>query len=252
MATYKKKGLKRKTSNSDINQSTTAEVFDTLDQSASSTERIVAKYQKHIIGSVLVIVIMVLGFLGYSSLVLEPNSDEANNELFTAQNYFSLALEDNENSDSLFLMSLNGGEGKYGFLDIIENYKGTPAAKLAKYSAGMAYLNLKQYENAIAYLDEFSADDVLLSALAKGAIGDAYAQLGQVDKAFNYYIEASKINNNMYSTPKYLYKAAMLGAENGKRNQAIEFLNRIENEYPKSEEAKWVAVQKGKLEHMNP
>ena len=83
MATYKKKGLKRKTSNSDINQSTTAEVFDTLDQSASSTERIVAKYQKHIIGSVLVIVIMVLGFLGYSSLVLEPNSDEANNELFT-------------------------------------------------------------------------------------------------------------------------------------------------------------------------
>ena len=116
----------------------------------------------------------------------------------------------------------------------------------------MAYLNLKQYENAIAYLDEFSADDVLLSALAKGAIGDAYAQLGQVDKAFNYYIEASKINNNMYSTPKYLYKAAMLGAENGKRNQAIEFLNRIENEYPKSEEAKWVAVQKGKLEHMNP
>jgi len=154
MATYKKKGLKRKTSNSDINQSTTAEVFDTLDQSASSTERIVAKYQKHIIGSVLVIVIMVLGFLGYSSLVLEPNSDEANNELFTAQNYFSLALEDNENSDSLFLMSLNGGEGKYGFLDIIENYSGTNASQLSYYSAGMAYYNLNDFENAIKYLKE--------------------------------------------------------------------------------------------------
>ena len=183
--------------------------------------------------------------------MVEPKAKEAVSELNQAQYYFELAVN-SVDSDSLYRRALNGGEGKYGFLDIIENYKGTPAAKLAKYSAGMAYLNLKQYENAIAYLDEFSADDVLLSALAKGAIGDAYAQLGQVDKAFNYYIEASKINNNMYSTPKYLYKAAMLGAENGKRNQAIEFLNRIENEYPKSEEAKWVAVQKGKLEHMNP
>lgn len=41
MATYKKKGIKRKAS-IDSNQSTTAEVFDTLDQSASSTEKIVA------------------------------------------------------------------------------------------------------------------------------------------------------------------------------------------------------------------
>ena len=61
MATYKKKGLKRKASNTDNNQSTTAEVFDTLDQSASSTEKIVAKYQNYIVGGVITIVIMVLG-----------------------------------------------------------------------------------------------------------------------------------------------------------------------------------------------
>ena len=34
MATYKKKGLKRKSSNIDTNQSTKAELFDTLDQIA--------------------------------------------------------------------------------------------------------------------------------------------------------------------------------------------------------------------------
>ena len=127
MATYKKKGFKRKTKDLDKNQSTTAEVFDTLDQSASSTEKIVAKYQNYIVGFVITVVVIVLGFLGYSSLILEPKSDEANNELFTAQNYFSQALVDAENSDSLFSLSLNGGEGKYGFLDIIENYSGTKA-----------------------------------------------------------------------------------------------------------------------------
>ena len=167
MATYKKKGFKRKTKDLDKNQSTTAEVFDTLDQSASSTEKIVAKYQNYIVGFVITVVVIVLGFLGYSSLILEPKSDEANNELFTAQNYFSQALVDAENSDSLFSLSLNGGEGKYGFLDIIENYSATKASNLAYYSAGMAYFNLNDFENAIEHLKNFDSDDEILSALEK-------------------------------------------------------------------------------------
>ena len=255
MATYKKRGAKKSITaskeNEVVQESTTAEVFETLDTTANKTEEWVVKYQNFILGFIGVVAIGVLGYLGYKNFVVEPKAQEAVSELNQAQYFFELAVNSIE-SDSLYRRALNGGEGKYGFLDIIENYKGTPAAKLATYSAGMAYLNLKEYENAIIYLDQFKADDILLSALAKGAIGDAFAQLGQIDDAYDYYIQASKVSENMYSTPKYLYKAAMLGAENGKIKQAISFLERIEKEYPKAEEAKWVAVQKGKLEHMNP
>ena len=255
MATYKKRGAKKSITaskeNEVVQESTTAEVFETLDTTANKTEEWVVKYQNFILGFIGVVAIGVLGYLGYKNFVVEPKAQEAVSELNQAQYYFELAVNSIE-SDSLYRRALNGGEGKYGFLDIIENYKGTPAAKLATYSAGMAYLNLKEYENAIIYLDQFKADDILLSALAKGAIGDAFAQLGQIDDAYDYYIQASKVSENMYSTPKYLYKAAMLGAENGKIKQAISFLERIEKEYPKAEEAKWVAVQKGKLEQMNP
>ena len=123
MATYKKKGSKSKNKGFDPSskESTTAEVFETLDVSASRTERIVAKYQNYIIGFVAIAIITVLGYLGYENLILQPKSEEANNELFTAQNYFNQALSNEEKSDSLFLLSLNGGEGKYGFLDIIKN-----------------------------------------------------------------------------------------------------------------------------------
>ena len=255
MATYKKRGAKKSITaskeNEVVQESTTAEVFETLDTTANKTEEWVVKYQNFILGFIGVVAIGVLGYLGYKNFVVEPKAQEAVSELNQAQYYFELAVNSIE-SDSLYRRALNGGEGKYGFLDIIENYKGTPAAKLATYSAGMAYLNLKEYENAITYLDQFKADDILLSALAKGAIGDAFAQLGQIDDAYDYYIQASKVSENMYSTPKYLYKAAMLGAENGKIKQAISFLEPIEKEYPKADEAKWVAVQKGKLEHMNP
>ena len=255
MATYKKRGAKKSITPSKENEavleSTTAEVFETLDSTASKTEEWVVKYQNFILGFIGVVALGVLGYLGYKNFVVEPRAQEAVSELNQAQYYFELAVNSIE-SDSLYRRALNGGEGKYGFLDIIDNYQGTPAAKLATYSAGMAYLNLKDYENAIAYLDQFQGEDILLSALAKGAIGDAYAQLGKLDDAFDYYIQASKVSENMYSTPKYLYKAAMLGAQNGKVKQAISFLERIEKEYPKAEEAKWVAVQKGKLEHMKP
>ena len=255
MATYKKRGAKKSITpskeNEAVQDSTTAEVFETLDTTANKTEEWVVRYQNVILSFIGLIAIGVLGYLGYTNFIIKPKAREAVSELNQAQYYFELAVN-SVNSDSLYRRALVGGEGKYGFLDIIENYKGTSAAKLATYSAGMAYLNLNEYENAITYLDKFSADDILLSALAKGAIGDAYAQLGQIEDAYAYYLEASKVSENTYSTPKYLYKAAMLGAENGKIKQAISFLERIEKEYPKAEEAKWVAVQKGKLEYMNP
>ena len=155
----------------------------------------------------------------------------------------------NTNSDSLYRRALNGGDGKYGFLDIIENYSGTSAAKLATYSAGMSYLNLKDYKNAITYLDQFDADDILLSALAKGAIGDAFAQIGQLDDAFDYYVQAAGVNENLFSTPKYLFKAATIGSSIGKNEAALGFLKRIKEEFPDSKEADLVDVQLGKLEN---
>ena len=251
MATYKKRGSKKTLTfsvKSEVDQeSTTAEVFKTLDTTASKTEEWVVKYQNIILSSIGVVVIGVLGYLGYQNYILGPKAKEAISELNQAQYYFELAVN-SVNSDSLYKRALNGGEGKYGFLDIIENYKGTTAAKLATYSAGMAYLNIKDYQNAINYLDQFTSEDILLGALAKGAIGDALVQMNKLDEAYDYYVDASTINNNMYSTPKYLYKAAMLGAELGKNSQALIYLKRIEKEFKESQEANFAEVQIAKLE----
>ncbi len=250
MATYKKRGFKKSKISSkqteEIQESTTAEVFETLDSTASKTEEWVVKYQNVILTFIGIVAVGVLGYLGYQNYVIEPKTKEAISELNQAQFYFELAVN-SQDSDSLYKRALNGGEGKYGFLDIIKNYEGTTAAKLATYSAGMAYLNIKDYQNAIAYLDQFNSDDVLLGALAKGAIGDAFAQMGQFEEAFDYYVTASNINNNMYSTPKFLYKAAMIGSKLGKDSQALTYLERIDKEFKESQEANMVAVQIAKL-----
>jgi len=253
MATYKRRGQKKSIINKVeglSEESTTAEVFDKLDSSASKTEQFVAKYQNYIIGFIGFITFTILSYLAYINFIFEPMEREAISELSQAQYYFDIAVN-TENSDSLYYMALNGGEGKYGFLDIIENYDGTSASKLATYSAGMSYLNLKNYEKAIFFLDQFDSDDVLLSALSKGAIGDSFAEIGQIDEAYEYYVLAFEASVNSFTTPKYLYKAAMIADLNNQKNLALSYLKRIKKDFPEAIEAKLVDVQIGRLENFN-
>ena len=254
MSTYKKRGYKKSIAK-DVqkrieDESSTAEVFQKLDLTASKTEEWISKYQNFIIFGVGIVALSVLSYLGYQNFILGPKKLEAVSELSQAQYYFELAVN-GQQSDSLFKKSLNGGEGKYGFLDIIENYSGTPAAKLATYSAGMAYLNLGDYVSAIDYLDKFNTDDIILKALAKGAIGDAFAQIGQPEDAYDYYVSAFESSDNTFSAPKYLFKAGMLGASLGKNKDALNYFNRIQSEFPDSAEARRVGVQIGRLENLD-
>ena len=83
--------------------------------------------------------------------------------MFYPQQYFEQAIASETAKDSLLNLALNGAEGKYGFLDIIDEYSGTKAANLATYSAGMAYLSQQNYQEAISYLENFSSDDAICS-----------------------------------------------------------------------------------------
>lgn len=254
MATYKKRGYKPKTQkekNEAIEeQSTTAEVFNTLDESASKTEEWVAKNQNYIFGVVAAIAVVILGYLGYQKYILEPKQEEAMNEMFKAQQYFDEAVNGTE-KDSLFNMALNGGEGKFGMLDIVDEYSGTPAANLANYYAGMSYLNLKDYPNAIKYLSEFKSDDLMLNPIAKGAIADAFVQINQPNDALEYYEKAISASTNDFTTPLYLSKAGKLALSLDKNDKALKFFERIKSEFSKSTEATnidvYIAKAKAKL-----
>ncbi len=252
MATYKKRGAKKSVNSPQLSEqeieSTTAEVFETLDASASKTEEFVAKYQNIILALIGVVTIGVLGYLTYDTYVATPQKADAVTELNQAQYYFNIAVNE-ESSEAMYLRAINGGEGKYGFLDIIENYGSTPAAALANYSTGMAYINIKEYEKAIDYLSNFSSDDVLLSSLAKGALGDAFAQLGQDENALANYKAAFNASSNDFTTPKYLFKAGIISASLNKNSEALGYFERIQSDYSNAPEAQQIEIQIGRLEN---
>jgi len=255
MATYKKRGYKPKTKvEKEIeveDNSATAEVFNTLDESANRAEEFVEKNQKNIFIVIGVIAGLALAYLGYQQFIAKPKQSEAMNSMYQAQKFFNEAVEATTAQDSLYTLALTGGEGKQGLVDIASQYSGTDAGNMANDYAGMAYLNLKDYPNAVEYLDEFKGEDEALAPMAKGAIGDAFIQLEQNENALDYYIQAANLRDTEFTTPTYLYKAGVTALNLGQASKALDLFNKIKDNYPKSTEATNAEVFIGKAQAMS-
>ncbi len=237
MATYKKKGQK-KVKSAPIekveDQSTTAEVFNTLDQTASVSEQWIEKNQKPLFSGLILVAGLILGYLAYNNYVKEPKELDAANELAFPKENFDIALKATTATDSLFNIALEGTNGKYGFVDIATKYSGTKAGNLANYYAGISYLKIKDYKNAISHLEQFSSEDALLGPTALGAIGDAFADLNQKEDALVAYEKAANFKQNPLTTPLYLLKAGNIALDLGNASKAEELFVSIKNNYPKA------------------
>ena len=256
MATFNKRGYKApkekeekgvNTNVADIEQinvdekdSATAKAFDTLDQTASKAEDFVAKNQKYILGFLAVVALATVSYLLYQKFVAEPKQQEAAEELFVAQQNFQKAVDGGAKADSLYNLVLKGSEGKFGVVKIAEEYSGTDAGNLANYYAGIAYLNTKKYAEAIASLEKFSSKDIMLSTLAKGAIGDAYAQQNKQKEALEFYIKAADASQNDFTRPRYLLKAGKTAMALGNKADAVKYFTDIKDNFEASPEAQQI------------
>lgn len=204
------------------------EVLVDVGQSLSKVEHFFEENRKSITLLIVALFVIVGGYFAYLYLYQTPREKEAQEYIYTAQNYFE--------QDSLKL-ALNGDGQNYGFLDVADEYSGTKAGNLANYYAGISYLNMGEYENAIEYLDKFDSDDDILSVIATGAIGDAFMELNQPAEALDYYKRAVNGEENAFVVPFYLKKAGMLAEQQGDYKQAVEYYSRIKKEFKTSQEA---------------
>jgi tetratricopeptide (TPR) repeat protein len=87
--------------------------------------------------------------------------------------------------------------------------------------------------------------------MATGGIGDAYMELGEKDKAVEYYLKASSQQVNDLTSPLYMMRAAFVYEELGKFDKAIEQYEKIQKEHVKSTEArdidKYIEQAKAKI-----
>ena len=197
----------------------------------SKTETFIEDNKKVLSIVILGAIIVIGSYFGYKKLIIAPMEIEAQSDMFMAEKYFE--------QDSLQL-AINGDGLNYGVLDIVDEYSGTKAANLAHYYLGICHRNIGDYEYAIEELKSFSSDDVMISTVAIGAIGDSYMELNDIDEAINYYEKAVSHGDNKLTSPIYLFKAGLAYEENQDFEGAKKKYKSIKADYPDSKEAQTI------------
>lgn len=200
-----------------------------VEEALSKTELFIEKNQKLLTIIVSVIIVVILGFFGYQKFILQPMEKNAQSQIFMAEMYFE--------KDSLD-KALYGDGNNIGFIDVIDQYGLTKTANLAKYYAGICFLKKGEFEEAIDYLKGFSSDDHIIAPMALGAIGDAYSELKDFEKAASSYMKAANKDKNDFTAPTFLFKAGLTYDIIEDFDKSLKAYQRIQADYPNSVEAR--------------
>jgi tetratricopeptide (TPR) repeat protein len=200
--------------------------LENVEETLTRTEQYLEENYRTLLTGLAVIAV-IAGIIWLGSIYLKKRSSDAQSQMFQAERYFEI--------DS-FALAINGDGNYLGFLDISQSYKMTRAANLAKYYAGICYLKLGEYEDAITHLESFKKRDNILAATATGAIGDAYVELGDMAKGADYYSQAAAFSSNEFLTPVFLMKEGQVYESLEQYSKALEVYQTILDKYPTSTE----------------
>ena len=200
-----------------------------VDEALSSSEAFLLKNKNIILGAVVALVVVVCGYVGYKNFIAEPAELKASEAIFKGEQYFGAAnYEAALNGDSI---------GFAGFASLSKEHSGTKAGNLATAYAGICCAQLGKYEEATTYLNNFSADDQLVSPAVMATMGNCYAQLGQLDKAASALIKAADKANSLALSPLYLVQAGQILEKLGKNAEAVEAYKLVKSKYANSWQA---------------
>ena len=211
----------------------TEEQLANVEENLSKAGLFVVDNQEKIVKILGLIVVVIAIFALYTKFIVEPKEKEASEEMYIAEFYF-------QNND--YNKALNG-DGQYsGFLTVADNYSSTNSGNLANYYAAICQMNLapndsiNYYEEALNSLSDFDTDDEILYSLSTGLKGDANLELGNYDKALNYYISAANDYVNDFTTPYFMMKQAFIHELNEDYNSALKIYESIKEKYSQSRE----------------
>ena len=203
-----------------------SELMETLNKS----EAFLTKYKKTIIFCLVALIVLIGAILAWRRYSASRN-EKASTALARCQDLYMMQDFDKAlKGDSL---------GAPGFIQIASEYGNTKAGNLANLYAGLCYAKQDKWEEAVKYLDSFSPKgDLMVSPLAVIAMGDAYANVKQLDKALSAFEKAANMadkatesGTNNSVAPIALKKAAFILMEQKKNDEALKHFQTIKEKY---------------------
>lgn len=170
-----------------------------VEQALSKTEQFIENNRKNLVIGLCVVAVVAAAIVWFFNGYVAPKNVEAGDKMAAAVRYFE--------RDS-FALALNGDGVNEGFIEIMDNYGVTEQANLAAFYAGVCEYKLGNYDEAISYLNKFSAASVNMEPAAITLVGDCYVAKGDANTAVKYFEKAGAIENKL-TAPRALNKAGI-------------------------------------------
>ena len=188
-----------------------------VEQQVTKTEAFFEKNKKTIIIAVAAVIIVVVGAILFKNYYLAPRANEASTELAKSQELFQ-----QEQFDKALV----------GFQKVAADYSSTDAGNLAQLYIGLCQANLGKWQEAVNALESFSGQgDQMISPAAEGALGNAYANLNQLDKAVDHLKKAAKMADNNSLSPTFLIQAGEILESQNKKDEALKLYEEVKEKY---------------------
>jgi predicted negative regulator of RcsB-dependent stress response len=187
------------------------------EQQVTKTEAFFEKNKKAIIIAVVAIIVIVVGAILFNNYYLEPRANEASTELAKSQELF-----DQQQYDKALV----------GFQKVASDYSSTDAGNLAQLYIGLCQAQQGKWQEAVNALESFSSKgDQMISPAAEGALGNAYANLKQLDKAVEHLKKAAEMADNNSLSPTFLIQAGEILESQGKKDEALKLYQKVKEKY---------------------
>ncbi len=186
-------------------------------------------YKKPIMYGAIALVVLVGGWYAWKSYV-DSNQKKAVQAMWKAEQMFE--------QDSFAVALSNPGGGYEGFLGISSKYGSTPAGNLSHYYAGICYLQLGKFDEAIKQLEDFSPSGEVSPTMKYGALADAYSEKQDFNKALKYYKEAASSGGIEDMKAFYLKRYGMLSEKQGDAGTALDAYKEIKLKYGTTSDAR--------------
>lgn len=162
------------------------------------------------------IILLIVGYIVYHQMVVVPGEEKANDSYYEGLNYAE------KDSTDAAIEALKPQ---------VKKYDGYTGGEVAQYVLGRQYMNKGEFKKALNELEDVDLDDTYNSVLVVGLRGDCHSELKQYKEAMELYEEAAGMNENDFTSPMFLFKAAQVAEELKDYEKATELYENIRDNY---------------------
>src|SRR3989338_3476237 len=171
------------------------------------------RMKKMIIGGLLV---LILGYFAYRQFIWSPSNEESKDSYWEGLN---LAAADSTDA-ALDELSV-----------VVKKYDGKIGGEVAQFAYARQLMEKGEFKKALTELDGVEVEDTYLRVMVVGLKADCYSEMKKYEEAANLYLEAADMNDNEFTSPIYLMKAALCAEEIKNFDKAVECYERIKDNY---------------------